>query len=90
MSLFQVYVDAPEREDRCPVGRIDGTDTGRAPFQTQADVLEHERHPDRRDERRQARRVAQPPVGDELDRHVDRAAEDHREHEHRDDEEPEA
>ena len=48
----------------------------------QADVLQDERHPDRRDQRRQLGRVAQRPVGDALDHHVERAGADHRDREH--------
>jgi hypothetical protein len=47
----------------------------------EADVLEDEREADRRDERHQARLVAQRLVPDPLDAHVDDHAEEHREEE---------
>jgi hypothetical protein len=40
--------------------------------------LQQQAHPHRRDERREARRVAQRPVGDLLDREVERRTDDHR------------
>ena len=43
----------------------------------QADVLQDEREPDRRDQRRELGRVAQRPVGDPLDEHVQRAGHGH-------------
>src|SRR5215211_1093152 len=45
----------------------------------EADILEHERHADGRDEDREPRRVAQRFVGHPLYPHVQQAADDHRE-----------
>ena len=50
----------------------------------QADVLQDERHADRGDQRRQLGRVAQRPVGDPLDHHVEHAGAEHRDGEHED------
>ena len=46
----------------------------------QADVLEHEAHADRRDQRRDLRRVAERPIGESFDRHVEQGRRAHHEH----------
>ncbi len=82
--LVPGVVDAADREDvraREDVGR---GDVVRA-FPDQGDVLDHEAHADRGDQRCQARLAAQRTVGDELDRRVDRAAGRHHQHERQED-----
>src|SRR3954467_4612549 len=57
----------------------------RAAEPQQADVLQHERHADRGDQRGELGRVAQRAVGHALDHHVEHAADDHREDQRHDD-----
>ena len=56
-----------------PLGRTSGKLTYSGPFQISAIGLEDEADADRGDQRRESRRVSERPVGDELDRRVDRA-----------------
>jgi hypothetical protein len=77
MKSFHWYV-APRSGRSSRSGECSGAAAGpRLP--DEADVLEDEREPDRRDERHQSRLVAQRLVADALDRNVDDHAEEHRE-----------
>jgi hypothetical protein len=63
--------------------RRDGGVTGSLP--ADRDVLEDERHPDRRDQRRESGRATQRPVRDTLDGGVEQAARGHRDEQRADD-----
>ena len=61
---------------------MSGYENGARPFPDERDVLEHERHADRGDQRRQAGGPAQRAIGEPVDGHVDRRRGEHRREEH--------